>query len=348
MARYVRVVDTIAQAARVALGHTDISVRPIGLGCMGMSQFYGDADERESVATVHAAIDAGIDHFDTSDIYGAASGVPSRNGFGHNEDLLGRAIGGRRDEVVLATKFGCRLHPDGGVTFDGRPEYVAEACEASLRRLGVDHVDLYYLHRVDPSVPVEDTVGAMADLVQAGKIRAIGLSNVQPDILRRAAAVTPISALQSEYSLWAREVEREVLPTCRELGITFVPYSPLGRAALAGRFTADSSFAGDDFRSTLPKFEAENFAHNLRLVEGLKDFADECGYRPGQVALAWLLAQPYAIAPIPGTKRAEYARQNAAATAVRLSADDVAFLADLFDPAQVRGGQYGKLNVRTS
>ncbi|WP_030510993.1 aldo/keto reductase [Microbispora rosea] len=334
--------------ARVTLGHTDISVRPIGLGCMGMSQFYGDADEAESVATIHAAVEAGIDFFDTSDIYGAAGAATGQfqKGFGHNEELLGRAVRGLRDRVVLATKFGARPSEEGGVVYDGRPEYVAAACEASLRRLGVDHIDLYYIHRLDPTVPIEDTVGAMADLVTAGKVRAIGLSAVGPDILHRAAAVAPISALQSEYSLWARGVEQEVLPTCRELGITFVPYSPLGRAALAGRFTSGTSFSGDDFRSTLPKFQKENFAENLRLVEGLKAFADERGHAPGQVALAWLLAQPYDIAPIPGTKRAAYARQNAAATAVPLSADDLAFLSGLFDPALVRGGQYGELNVR--
>ncbi|MCI2422519.1 aldo/keto reductase [Saccharopolyspora sp. K220] len=334
--------------ARITLGRTDISIRPIGLGCMGMSQFYGDADEAESIATIHAAIDAGIDFFDTSDIYGAAGaaiGQP-QNSFGHNEELLGRAVRDVRDQVVLATKFGTRLAPEGGVVVDGRPEYVAEACNGSLRRLGVDHIDLYYAHRLDPTVPIEDTVGAMADLVTAGKVGAIGLSAVGPDLLHRAAAVAPISALQSEYSLWAREVEPEVLPTCRELGITFVPYSPLGRAALAGRFTGGTSFSSDDFRSTLPKFQAENFAANLRLVERLKAFADERGHTPGQIALAWLLAQPYDIAPIPGTKRATYARQNAAATAVPLSADDIAFLADLFDPALVRGGQYGTLDVR--
>ncbi|MEU8177395.1 aldo/keto reductase [Microbispora hainanensis] len=336
------------QEARITLGHTGISVRPIGLGCMGMSQFYGDADEEESVATIHAAIDAGIDFFDTSDIYGAAgaaTGQPQK-GFGHNEELLGRAVRGLRDRVVLATKFGARPSKEGGVVYDGRPEYVAAACDASLRRLGVDHIDLYYIHRLDPTVPIEDTVGAMTDLVTTGKVRAIGLSSVGPDILHRAAAVAPISALQSEYSLWAREVEQEVLPTCRELGITFVPYTPLGRAALAGRFTSGTSFSGDDFRSTLPKFQKENFAENLRLIEGLKAFADERGHAPGQVALAWLLAQPYDIAPIPGTKRAAYARQNAAATAVPLSADDLAFLSGLFDPALVRGGQYGELDVR--
>ncbi|MFI7613195.1 aldo/keto reductase [Nonomuraea terrae] len=334
--------------ARVTLGHTGISIRPIGLGCMGMSQFYGDADEEESVAAIHAAIDAGIDFFDTSDIYGAggaATGQPVR-GFGHNEELLGRAVRGMRDQVVLATKFGARLGPDGSVAVDGRPDYVAQACEASLRRLGVDHIDLYYAHRLDAAVPIEDTVGAMAELVAAGKVRAIGLSSVGPDLLRRAASVAPLSALQSEYSLWAREVEQEILPTCRELGITFVPYSPLGRAALAGRFTGDTAFSGDDFRATLPKFQGENFTANLRLVEELKAFADERAHSPGQIALAWLLAQPYDIAPIPGTKRAAYARQNAAATAVPLSADDVAYLAQLFDPARVRGGQYGALNVR--
>jgi aryl-alcohol dehydrogenase-like predicted oxidoreductase len=337
------------QKARITLGHSDISVRPIGLGCMGMSQFYGDADDEESVATIHAAIDAGIDFFDTSDIYGAAGAVVSRRqrGFGHNEELLGRAVRGMRDQVVLATKFGARLAPEGGVVFDGHPDYVTAACDASLRRLGVDHIDLYYCHRHDTSVPIEDTVGAMAGLVTAGKVRAIGLSAVGPDVLHRASAVAPLSALQSEYSLWAREVEQEVLPTCRELGITFVPYSPLGRAALAGRFSTGTSLSADDFRSSLPKFEEENFAHNLRLIEGLKTFAGERGYAPGQVALAWLLAQPYDIAPIPGTKRAAYARQNIAATSVPLSADDLAFLADLFDPARVRGGQYGTLNQRS-
>ncbi|GHH73529.1 aldo/keto reductase [Streptomyces sulfonofaciens] len=337
------------QKARITLGHSDVSIRPIGLGCMGMSQYYGDADDEDSIATIGAAMDAGIDFFDTSDIYGAASSATdqkSSKAFGHNEELLGRAVRGVRDRVVLATKFGAKPAPEGGVTFDGRPEYVAAACDESLRRLGVDHIDLYYYHRLDPTVPIEDTVGAMADLVTAGKVRTLGLSSVEPDLLHRAAAVAPISALQSEYSLWAREVEQEVLATCRELGITFVPYSPLGRAALAGGFTGTPSLSSDDFRATLPKFQEENFAHNLRLIEQLKAFADERGHAPGQIALAWLLAQPYDIAPIPGTKRAPYARQNIAATAVPLSADDIAFLSGLFDPAQVRGEQYGNLDVR--
>jgi aryl-alcohol dehydrogenase-like predicted oxidoreductase len=314
---------------------------------MGMSQFYGDADEDESIATVHAAIDAGIDFFDTSDIYGAAGAATGQQqrGFGHNERLLGRAVRGHRDEVVLATKFGARPAEDG-VVFDGRPEYVRQACDASLERLGVEHIDLYYTHRLDLTVPVEDTVGAMAELVEAGKVRAIGLCAVDAEILRRASAVAPISALQSEYSLWERGIEREVLPTCRELGITVVPYSPLGRAALAGAFTTTTSFSADDFRATLPKFRAENFADNLRLVEELKEFSRARGYTPGQIALAWLLAQPFDIVPIPGTKRAKYARENLAATSVPLSADDVAELAAMFAPDRVRGGQYGDLAVQ--
>lgn len=336
--------------ARITLGHSDISIRPIGLGCMGMSQFYGDADEDDCVATIHAAIDAGIDFFDTADIYGAADAVIGQRhkGFGHNEELLGRAVRGRRDQVVLATKFGARPAREGGVIIDGRPEYVAAACDASLRRLGVEHIDLYYCHRLtsDPTVPIEDTVGAMAELMAAGKVRAIGLSAVSPDVLRRAAAVAPISALQSEYSLWAREVEDDVLPACRELAITFVPYSPLGRAALANRFTRETAFSSGDFRSTLPKFQGKNFAENLRLIEQLKAFADERGHTPAQIALAWLLAQPYDIAPIPGTKTAKYVRQNAAAMAIALNADEIEFLSGLFDPSRVHGGQYGTLDVR--
>ncbi|MDQ0379947.1 aldo/keto reductase [Amycolatopsis thermophila] len=332
--------------ARITLGHSDIRIRPIGLGCMGMSQFYGPADEDESVATIHAALDAGVDFFDTSDVYGAAGAATGQEqrGFGHNERLLGRAVRDRRDEVVIGTKFGAR--PTGnGIEIDGRPEYVKQACDASLRRLGIDHIDVYYAHRLDERVPVEETVGAMAELVEAGKVRVLGLSNVGADILRRASAVAPISALQSEYSLWERGIEREVLPACRELGITVVPFSPLGRAALAGTFSAGTSFPADDFRATLPKFRAENFAENLRLVEALKEFSEARGHTPGQVALAWLLAQPHDIAPIPGTKRAKYVRENVAATGVPLSADDLAELAGLFAPDRVRGGQYGDLAV---
>ncbi|MFJ9034842.1 aldo/keto reductase [Streptomyces sp. NPDC102274] len=334
--------------ARVPLGGTGIDISPIGLGCMGMSQFYGTADRAESVRTIHAAIDAGIDFFDTSDFYGAGANSPGEPpaGFGHNESLLAEAFGGRRDEVVLATKFSARKSADGETVFDGRPEYVAQACDASLRRLNTDRIDLYYYHRLDPQVPVEDTVGAMAGLVAAGKVRAIGLSAVDARVLRRAAAVAPIAALQSEYSLWERQIEDSVLPVCRELGITVVPYSPLGRAALTGTFDAGTTFAKDDFRATLPKFSSDHFAHNLRLIDELKAFSAERGFAPGQIALAWLLAQPHDIAPIPGTKRVKYVRENAAATAVPLSADDVALLSRHFTPARVRGGQYGELDVK--
>jgi aryl-alcohol dehydrogenase-like predicted oxidoreductase len=335
--------------ARVPLGRSGMHVRPIGLGCMGMSQSYGPADTAESLATIHTAIDAGVDFFDTSDVYGAADaffGLASRNTFGHNEELLGRAVRGRRDEVVLATKFGARTGETGGLVLDGRPEYVAQACEASLRRLGTDHIDLYYLHRLDPEIPVEDTVGAMAELLTAGKIRAIGLSAVDADVLRRAAAAAPVSALQSEYSLWERAIERDVLPTCRRLGITVVPYSPLGRAALTGSLAPDVSFGADDFRTTLPKFQGENYAGNARLIDELRAFSAARGHTPGQVALAWLLAQPHDIAPIPGTKRARYVRENAAAARVPLSADDVAVLAEMFSPERVHGGQYGASALR--
>ncbi|MFF2167844.1 aldo/keto reductase [Streptomyces sp. NPDC058175] len=334
--------------ARVPLGRSGIDVRPIGLGCMGMSQFYGPADPAESIATIHTAIDVGIDFFDTSDIYGAAdaSFEQASNGFGHNEELLGHAVKGRRDDIVLATKFGARLDEAGDVVLDSRPEYVAQACDASLARLGTDHIDLYYVHRLDPSVPVEETVGAMAQLQEAGKIRAIGLSAVDSDTLRRASAVAPISALQSEYSLWERTLESDVLSTCRQLGITLVPYSPLGRAALTGRVNPAISFGDNDFRGTLPKFQSDNYASNARLVDELRDFAAERDFTPGQVALAWLLAQPHDVAPIPGTKRVKYVRENAEATTVPLSANDVATLAEMFAPERVSGGQYGDVTAR--
>ena len=314
-----------------------------------MSQFYGVAGTDESIATIHAAIEVGVDFFDTSDVYGAAGAATgqAQAGFGHNEELIGRAVRGHRDEVVLATKFGSRPSPSGGLELDGRPEHVERACVASLRRLATDRIDLYYLHRLDPSVPIEETVGAMAELVAAGKVRAIGLSAVDADILRRAAATAPISVLQSEYSLWARDLEHTVLPTCRELRITLVPYSPLGRAALTGRLSAGTDFDKDDFRSTLPKFTGDNFASNLRLVEELREFSEVRGHSAGQVALAWLLAQPYAVAPIPGTKRAAYVRENAAASGVPLSADDVAVLNAMFAPGRIRGEQYGRLDIRT-
>ncbi|MEV4604404.1 aldo/keto reductase [Amycolatopsis sp. NPDC049253] len=327
--------------ATVPLGGSGLRVHPIGLGCMGMSQFYGAADRTESIATIHAAIDLGADFFDTSDVYGAATPVPGQpnRGFGHNERLLGEAVRGRRDEVVIGTKFSAKPG-ERGMTFDGRPEYVASACDASLTRLGTDRIDVYYYHRLDPGVPVEETVGAMADLVTAGKIRAIGLSHVPAEILRRAAAVAPVSALQSEYSLWERALEAEVLPVCRRLGITLVPYSPLGRAALTGKVVSGTEFDAADFRSTVPKFQRENLVRNLEPVAALREFADRRGATSGQVALAWLLAQSMDVAPIPGTKRVAYVRENLGATAVPLSADDVAELSRLFDPAAIHGGQY--------
>lgn len=342
--------NSIAGVARTPLGESGITVRPIGLGLMGMSQFYGAADPEASVATIRDAIEAGVELFDTSDYYGAGSATPGLPvaGFGHNEELLGRALRGRRDRAVVATKFSARPTAEGRSFFDGRPEYVAAACEASLRRLGTDRIDLYYYHRLDPTVPVEDTVGAMSALVAEGKVRAIGLSEVDPEILRRAHAVHPVAALQSEYSLWERGVETAVLPECRRLGVTLVPYSPLGRGMLTGAFGRGAAFDRTDFRSTLPKFQGENFEHNRRLVDELERFAAQTGHSAGQIALAWLLAQHHAIVPIPGSRRPAYVHANLAATSVPLSADDVARLGDLFDPTQVEGGRYGSLHTMPS
>lgn len=335
---------------RTTLGHSELTVHPIGLGCMGMSQSYGDADDNESVATIRTALELGVDFLDTSDVYGASDitfGVPIR-GFGHNERLIGGAIAGHRDEVVLATKFAAKINAsENGIAIDGRPEYVRTACEASLRRLGTDVIDLYYYHRLDPSVPIEETVGAMAELVAAGKVRAIGLSEVSPDQLRRAHATHPITALQSEYSLWERHVEEGITSTCRELGITLVPYSPLGRSALTGSVKTGSTFAAGDFRATNPRFSAENLAVNLEPVEQLKAIAAEKGCSPGQLALAWLLAQPLDVVPIPGTKRIPFVRENIAATDVAISADEIALLAGIFTPGRVAGERYAPVHART-
>ncbi|MFH1557326.1 MAG: aldo/keto reductase [Pseudomonadota bacterium] len=335
--------DDVVGSARVRLGHSDLVVRPVGLGCMGMSQFYGEADDVQSARTIREALDLGVDFIDTSDIYGAANmlvGAENR-GFGHNEQLIGRAIAGRRDEVVLATKFAVRLTEDGkSVLIDGHPDYVASACEESLDRLGVEVIDLYYAHRLDPNVPVEDTVGAMARLVEEGKVRAIGLSEVTPDQLRQAHAVHPITALQSEYSLWERGVEAEILPVCRELGITFVPFSPLGRSMLTGAVGAKTRFASGDFRITDPRFSAENLSANLQPVEALIALAETKHCCPGQLALAWLLAQPFEIVPIPGTKRIEYVRENMAATNVAMSFDEIAYLGTVFAPDRIAGERY--------
>jgi aryl-alcohol dehydrogenase-like predicted oxidoreductase len=296
------------------LGTQGLIVSAEGLGCMGMSEFYGQADEGEAIATIHRALELGVDFLDTADMYGPFT----------NEKLVGRAIADRRDQVVLATKFGNVRGENGErLGIRGDAEYVKQACDASLQRLGVDHIDLYYQHRVDFEVPIEETVGAMAELVEAGKVRYLGLSEASPATIRRAHAVHPISALQTEYSLWTRDPEDEVLPTVRELGIGFVPYSPLGRGFLSGAITSIDDLAEDDFRRHNPRFQGDNFAKNLELVDRVREIADEKGVTAGQLALAWVLHQGEDIAPIPGTKRVAYLEENVAATEIELSTDDL-------------------------
>jgi aryl-alcohol dehydrogenase-like predicted oxidoreductase len=313
---------------RRTLGGLEVSA--LGLGCMGMSQSYGTADRAESLATVHRALDLGVTFLDTSDVYGD----------GHNEELVGEAIAGRRDEVQLATKFSLRHDDTGGMAIDGRPENVRACAEASLRRLGVDVIDLYYQHRVDPAVPIEDTVGAMAELVQAGKVRHLGLSEASADSIRRAVAVHPIAALQSEWSLWTRDLESEVLSVAREHGIGIVPFSPLGRGFLTGAITSPDDFAEDDFRRGHPRFTGEAFTANLRLVEAVRAMAAERGVSPGQLALAWVLAQGDDVVPIPGTKRRSYLEENAGSVAVQLTAEDLARLGEIAPPGIAEGGRY--------
>lgn len=317
---------------RRPLGKTGTTVSAIGLGCMGMSEFYGPGDDQQSLETLATALEQGVDFVDTADMYG----------LGHNEELLGRFLKGRRERVVVATKFGIVRNPDAPAArrIDNSPQYVREACDASLRRLGVDAIDLYYVHRRDPSVPVEDTVAAMAGLVKAGKVRFLGLSEVSPETLRRAHAVHPITAIQSEYSLWTREPEQQMLATCRELGVTFVAYSPLGRAILTGAVKSEESFAPGDFRRGNPRFQGDALEKNLRLVQGLADFAQERDATSGQIALAWLLSKHSDVVPIPGTKRPRYVIENAAAAAIELSAEEIAALDELFDPAAVAGERY--------
>jgi aryl-alcohol dehydrogenase-like predicted oxidoreductase len=321
----------------VPLGSQGLEVSRQGLGCMGMSEFYGDADEAESIATIHRALELGITLLDTSDIYGPFT----------NERLVGRAIADRRDRVTLATKFGNERREDGSfVRINGRPEYVRAACEASLRRLGTDVIDLYYAHRIDASVPVEETIGAMAGLVQEGKVRLLGLSEAGATTLRRACAVHPIAALQSEYSLWSRDVESKVLGACRELGIAFVPYSPLGRGFLTGRFKSLDDFAADDQRRTQPRFQGDNFARNLALVGRIEQMAARKGCTASQLALAWVLAQGPDIIPIPGTRRIRNFDENLGALAVSLSAAELAEIEQVFPVTAVAGTRYPEQMMR--
>lgn len=315
--------------SRRTLGSPDraLEVSAQGLGCMGMSEFYGRADEGEALRTIQRALELGVDFLDTADMYGPFT----------NERLVGRAIAGRRDDVVLATKFGNERLPDGTrLGINGRPEYVRRACDASLDRLGVEHIDLYYQHRVDTSVPIEETVGAMAELVAAGKVRRLGLSEAAPETVRRADATHPITALQSEYSLWTRDPEDNgVLATCAELGIGFVAYSPLGRGFLTGQIRRVEDLDPDDFRRQHPRFQGENFRRNLDLVDKVREIAEEKGCTPGQLALAWVLAQD--VVPIPGTKRVRYLEENAAADTVRLTEEDLRRL-DAVAPIGVTAG----------
>jgi aryl-alcohol dehydrogenase-like predicted oxidoreductase len=313
------------------LGSRGLVVSAIGLGCMGMSQSYGAADERESIATIHRALDLGITFLDTADMYGPFT----------NEALVGKAIADRRDEVVLATKFGNERRADGSfVGVNGKPEYVRKCIDASLERLGVDHVDLYYQHRVDTTVPVEDTWGAMGELVAAGKVRHLGISEAAPDTIRRAHATHPMTAVQSEYSLFTRDPEDGVLDVVRELGIGFVAYSPLGRGFLSGTITSPDQFADDDFRRFSPRFQGENFGKNLAVVERVRRLADDKGVTPSQLALAWVLARGDDIVPIPGTKHRSYLEENAAAPGVELTADDLASIEAVAPKGTAAGDRY--------
>jgi len=312
-----------------------LEVSAVGLGCMGMSAFYGPRDDTQSVATIHRALELGVTLLDTADMYGPHT----------NERLVGRAIADRRDRVVLATKFGNVVHDDGSRSVDGSAEYVRRACDASLQRLGVDHIDLYYQHRVDQTVPIEDTVGAMSELVQAGKVRFLGLSEASAGTIRRAHAVHPITALQTEYSLWTRHIESEILPLLRELEIGLVPYSPLGRGFLTGTITSTDSLEADDFRRANPRFQGEALDANLRLVDAVRAIAERAGVTPGQLALAWVLAQGEDMVPIPGTKRVSYLEENVGAAAIELSEDDLRELAAAVPADAVVGERYPDMST---
>jgi len=319
------------------LGSSSLVVSAVGLGCMGMSEFYGETDESESTATIHRALDQGVTFLDTADMYG----------LGRNEELVGRALRSRRHETIIATKFGNVRSADGAfLGVNGRPEYVRQACEASLRRLGIAAIDLYYQHRVDPKVPIEETVGAMARLVEEGKVRYLGLSEAGEGTLRRAHATHPIAALQTEYSLWTRDPEEGILPACRELGIGFVPYSPLGRGFLTGRFHSTGDLETKDFRRFSPRFQEENFKKNLAIVKGIEALAGERGCTPAQLALAWVLAQGEDLVPIPGTKKRAYLDQNLGALEVALSAEDLRRLDQVAPRGVTAGTRYPEAHMK--
>jgi aryl-alcohol dehydrogenase-like predicted oxidoreductase len=322
---------------QVSLGNQGLKVSKMGLGCMGMSDFYGAFDDAESIAVIHHALEGGLNFLDTADMYGV----------GHNEELIGKAIAGKRDQVVIATKFGNVRDPQTGAFLgvNGKPEYVRAACEASLKRLGVDHIDLYYQHRVDLETPIEETVGAMAQLVKDGLVRHLGLSEASGGTVRRAQSVHPISALQTEYSLWSREPEDDLLATCRELGIGFVPYSPLGRGFLTGQIKRIEDFAEDDFRRHNPRFIGENFSRNLEVVQKVEELAAQKSCMPGQLALAWLYAQGDDIVPIPGTKRIKYLIENIDALEVNLTAQELMALEEFAPKGFASGDRYANMST---